>query len=72
MTKLLGGGGGGSSFGCCVFCVVVVSGFLATNDTYFLESCYQISQNGQFLHNQNRTSTTKPTKCYDIPKVLMV
>ncbi len=45
--------------GCCVFCVLCcgASCFLATNDTYFIESWYQISQNGWPLHTHRQSCT---------------
>ena len=49
--KATGGRAAAAHVGCCVFCVLCfeASGLLATNDTYFVESQYQIGQNGARL-----------------------
>jgi len=70
--KATGGKAAAAHVGCCVFCVLCcgVSGLVATNDTYFVESQYRIGQNGQVLHAHRQKYITKPPKCQGNVKVL--
>ena len=65
--KVDGGRAAAAHAGCCVFCVLFfvfcgASCLLATNDAYFVESQFQIGQNGRFLNACRQKCITKPPK----------
>ena len=72
--KATGGKVVAAHVGCCVFCVLCFGaiGLLATNNTYFVESQYQIGQNDQVLHTHRQKYITKPPKCEANAEVLMI